>query len=129
MSSGHADILDKIIFILLPDSNVIPSSNTVTLYDCQELASGCSSCIAAGMRSHFACGWCESSCEVRQECSNSFVIKGDNCPAPVINSFNPISGKNTVSIIIIKCTSCRYHIDGRYFYASVRMRKRGIRLR
>ncbi len=50
------------------------------------------------MGSEFACGWCESSCEVTQECSNSFVTEGDNCPAPVINSFDPMSGKNRVRV-------------------------------
>ncbi len=69
---------------------------TVTLYDCYNLASGCSECIAARIGSEFACGWCGGSCVVRQECSNSFVIKGDNCPAPVINSFTPISGKSNM---------------------------------
>ena len=64
----------------------------VTLYDCRILASGCSECIATRMGSEFACGWCGGSCEVMQECStaDSFVIEGDNCPAPVINSFTPM---------------------------------------
>ncbi len=40
------------------------------------------------------------SCEVMQECSTDrFVIEGDNSPAPVINSFTPMSGKNAVSIL------------------------------
>ncbi len=30
-----------------------------------------------------------------QECSTDrFVIEGDSCPAPIINSFTPMSGKN-----------------------------------
>ncbi|XP_064398663.1 hepatocyte growth factor receptor-like [Halichondria panicea] len=67
-------------------------SLSVTLYDCRDLASGYSECIAVRMGSEFACGWCEGSCEVRQECSNTFITEGINLPAPVINSFTPILG-------------------------------------
>ena len=69
-------------------------THTVTLYDCRNLASGCLECIAAGIGLQFTCGWCGGSCEVMQECSNSFITEGDNCPAPVINSFTPMSGKH-----------------------------------
>ncbi|XP_064398635.1 plexin-B1-like isoform X2 [Halichondria panicea] len=65
---------------------------SVTLYDCRDLASECSECIAVRMGSEFACGWCGGSCEVMQECSNTFITEGDSCPAPVINSFTPMSG-------------------------------------
>ncbi|XP_064398639.1 plexin-A2-like [Halichondria panicea] len=64
---------------------------SVTLYDCRDLASGYLECIAVRMRSEFACGWCGGFCEVRQECSNAFITDGNN-PAPVINSFTPMSG-------------------------------------
>ncbi len=54
------------------------------------------------MGSKFACGWCEGTCEVMQECSNIFVdTEGENSPAPVIDSFTPMSGKTTVSKIIM----------------------------
>ncbi|XP_064398654.1 hepatocyte growth factor receptor-like isoform X2 [Halichondria panicea] len=65
---------------------------SVTLYDCRDLASGYLECIAVRMGSEFACGWCGGSCEVMQECSNTFITEGDNPPAPVINSFTPMSG-------------------------------------
>ena len=84
---------------LYTTSGCTPPTHTVTLYDCRDLASGCSECIAARMRSEFACGWCGSSCEVMQECSTDiFVTEGNNCPAPVINSFTPMSGKNYISV-------------------------------
>ncbi|XP_064398989.1 plexin-A4-like [Halichondria panicea] len=67
-------------------------SLSVTLYDCRDLASGYTECIAVRMFSEFACGWCGVSCEVRQECSNTFITEGNNPPAPVINSFTPILG-------------------------------------
>ncbi len=87
----------------LPDSldNLLvhpTPTHTVTLYDCRDMASGYSECIAVRMGSEFACGWCGGSCEVMQECSNTFVTEGINPPPPVINSFTPMSGKNAVSV-------------------------------
>ncbi len=72
-------------------------THTVTLYGCNDLFSGYSECLASRTGSKFECGWCEGSCEVMQECSNSFDIEGENYPDPVITSFTPMSGKNTVS--------------------------------
>ncbi|XP_064383417.1 uncharacterized protein LOC135332039 isoform X3 [Halichondria panicea] len=74
-------------------NNTLSNTTAVTLYDCRNLASGCSECIAARIGSEFVCGWCGGSCEVIQECStDSFFIEGDKCPAPVINSFTPMYG-------------------------------------
>ncbi len=71
----------------------------MTLYDCRDMASEYSECVAVRMGSEFACGWCGGSCEVMQECSNTFITEGNTPPPPVINSFTPMSGKNAVSII------------------------------
>ncbi len=39
------------------------------------------------------CGWCGDSCEIAEECSNTFITEGENCPAPVIISISPLSGE------------------------------------
>ncbi len=82
--------LDNIITVSV---TCLPPHTVLTLYDCREIASGCSECLASRIGSEFTCGWCEDSCEVMQECSNSFITEGGSCPAPVINSFTPMSGK------------------------------------
>ena len=39
------------------------------------------------------CGWCSNSeCTVSEECSTTFTITTDACPAPVINSIQPNRG-------------------------------------
>ncbi len=72
-------------------------THTVTLFDCRGLGSGCGECLASSIGSEFTCGWCktEGSCEVLQECTmnDDFVTEGRNCPAPFINSIDPVSGK------------------------------------
>ena len=70
-------------------------THTVTLYDCRDLGSGCSECLASTLGSEFMCGWCviRESCEVLQECTNdAWVTEGRNCPTPFINSISPESG-------------------------------------
>ncbi|XP_064387556.1 uncharacterized protein LOC135335860 isoform X4 [Halichondria panicea] len=85
-----------VVMVIWPGNDVNSSTvplTEVTLYDCRNLASRCSECIAVGIGLEFPCGWCGGSCEVMQECSNtSFITEGNNCPAPVINSFTPMSG-------------------------------------
>ncbi|XP_064388277.1 hepatocyte growth factor receptor-like isoform X2 [Halichondria panicea] len=95
---GSSLAVVMVVMVIWPVNNVnntlsstVPLTE-VTLYDCRNLASGCLECIAAGIGLEFPCGWCGGSCEVMQECSNSFITEGDNCPAPVINSFTPMSG-------------------------------------
>ena len=68
---------------------------SVTLYDCQDLATGCSSCVGSNLGTRFMCGWCVTSggsCEVQAECSNPLITIGDNCPVPVITSISPTTG-------------------------------------
>lgn len=72
--------------------------HAVTLYDCHALASGCSDCVAT-RGSGFACGWCRDSCEVTDECSTTFAIEGENCPAPVITSITPFSGEGRIFVV------------------------------
>ena len=66
----------------------------VILYNCAELADGCSSCLGSG----FECGWCDrpsgmtDSCTYTEECETTPVNVGSNCPAPMITDFNPKSG-------------------------------------
>ena len=62
------------------------------LYNCRELESTCSSCLGRN-RLGFDCGWCSNSeCTVSEECSATFSITTDACPAPVINSIQPNRG-------------------------------------
>ena len=67
----------------------------MTLYDCRVLATDCSSCIASRGTPGFECGWCDhpsSNCSISEECSNPFIVIGEQCPAPVITGFSPSSG-------------------------------------
>ena len=67
----------------------------MTLYDCQVLATDCSSCIASRSTPGFECGWCDHAiCSISEECrqSNPFIIIGELCPDPVITGFSPSSG-------------------------------------
>ena len=62
------------------------------LYNCRELENTCSSCLGRN-RLGFDCGWCSNSeCTVSEECSATFSITTDACPAPVINSIQPNRG-------------------------------------
>ena len=62
------------------------------LYNCRELENTCSSCLGRN-RLGFGCGWCSNSeCTVSEECSATFSITTDACPAPVINSIQPNRG-------------------------------------
>ena len=66
--------------------------HTVTLFNCDELADGCSSCLGSG----FDCGWCggatESCIYTRSSCDTTLITMGNECPAPMITDFNPKSG-------------------------------------
>ena len=62
------------------------------LYNCRELENTCSSCLGRKLLG-FDCGWCSNSeCTVSEECSTTFSITTDACPAPVINSIQPNRG-------------------------------------
>ena len=55
-----------------------------------------------------------------QECSNSFVIEGNNCPAPVINSFTPMSGNNYAHAhLCYLATICKSKISTAMIYQSL----------
>ena len=62
------------------------------LYNCRELENTCSPCLGRNCLG-FDCGWCSNSeCTVSEECSATFSITTDACPAPVINSIQPNRG-------------------------------------
>ena len=64
----------------------------VTLYDCNMLASDCSSCVSV---SDFQCGWCDgppSLCSVDEECTPALRLQGSQCPQHTISGFSPASG-------------------------------------
>lgn len=69
---------------------------TVVLYDCSQLGSGCSSCLAANVGTGFDCGWCtrssaEDSCSVMENCFDIFFSRFSrhaiHCPLPVIRYY------------------------------------------
>ncbi len=68
----------------------------VVLYDCNVVASDCSSCVGTRDASNFQCGWCESSssCSINELCPGStpVVTMGGQCPGPGITSVSPSSG-------------------------------------
>ncbi|XP_064399093.1 plexin-A1-like isoform X2 [Halichondria panicea] len=96
--TGSSSVVAMVIWfgngVTRPLSNIMTQTN-VTLFDCRGLGSECADCLASSIGSEFTCGWCktEGSCEVLQECTmNDFVTEGRNCPAPSINSIDPVSG-------------------------------------
>ena len=72
---------------------------TVLLYNCLEVATGCSSCISMSMLSGFECGWCDrpsgmtDTCSFTEDCQSlDFATTGSQCPMPIITDFNPKFG-------------------------------------
>ena len=68
----------------------------VTLYQCSDLATGCSSCLAQRVGTDFQCGWCEDSLtciDASDSCSSSsFFTVSESCPLPNITAISPTSG-------------------------------------
>ena len=66
----------------------------VVLYQCSDLAMGCSSCLAQRrIGTDFQCGWCGDTCvDVSAICSTNFITVFSSCPAPMITAISPDSG-------------------------------------
>ena len=71
--------------------------DVVSLYDCNKMASDCSSCLES--LTEYNCGWCPnevSKCSISNECtlqsSSSLITVGQQCPPPSILGFTPTSG-------------------------------------
>ena len=71
----------------------------VLLYNCLEVATGCSSCIGRSMANGFECGWCDRSsgmtdiCSFIEDCSSqNLATTGSQCPMPTITDFDPKFG-------------------------------------
>ena len=68
----------------------------MVLYNCFQLAEGCTQCIVVHDMNEFACGWCSDvdACLVEEQCSvaNMFDTTSSVCPSPMISSFSPTSG-------------------------------------
>ena len=70
------------------------------LYNCLEVATGCSSCIGMSLTSGFECGWCDRPsgmtdiCSFAGDCSSSqdLATSGSQCPIPTITDFDPKFG-------------------------------------
>ena len=68
----------------------VVSPPAAVLYQCSDIAMGCSSCLAQTIGTDFQCGWCDYSCvDVSATCS---VTTFNNCPAPMITGISPDSG-------------------------------------
>ena len=68
-------------------------SPAVVLYNCSDLAMGCSSCLAQRIRTDFQCGWCDNRCvDVSAICSTNFTTVSSGCPAPMITVISPDNG-------------------------------------
>ena len=70
--------------------------NTVLLYNCREVATGCSSCIGRSISTGFECGWCgiTDTCSFTGDCSppQNLATSGSQCPLPTIDNFDPKFG-------------------------------------
>ena len=72
----------------------------VLLYNCLEVATGCSSCIGMSLTSGFECGWCDrpsgmtDTCSFTGDCSPSQNLAASalQCPMPRIMNFTPKFG-------------------------------------
>jgi plexin A len=71
----------------------------VLLYNCLEVATGCSSCIGTSIASGFECGWCDrpsgmtDTCSFTGDCpSKILTATGSQCPMPTIIDFTPKFG-------------------------------------
>ena len=75
----------------------------VELFNCAELADGCSSCLS----SLFDCGWCDraagmtDSCTFSGQCDATPVSMATGCPDPMVTDFNPMSGPSQGGTTII----------------------------
>ena len=68
-------------------------SRAVVLYQCSDLAMGCSSCLALRIRTNFQCGWHGDTCvDVSTTFSTNFITESGECPAPTITAISPDSG-------------------------------------
>ena len=68
-------------------------SPAVVLYQCSDLAMGCSSCLAQRIRTDFQCGWRGNTCvDVSATFSTNFITESGKCPAPMITAISPDSG-------------------------------------
>ena len=66
--------------------------HSAVLYQCSDLAMGCSSCLGQRIGTDFQCGWCGNTCvDVSTSCSNFINVSG-GCPAPMISAISPDSG-------------------------------------
>ena len=65
----------------------------VVLYQCSNLAMGCSSCLTQRIGTDFQCRWCGDTCvDVSVSCSTNFTTVSSSCPAPIITEISPDSG-------------------------------------
>ena len=71
----------------------------VLLYNCVEVAIGCSSCIGMSLASGFECGWCDrpsgmtDTCSFTEDCApQNLATTGSQCPMPTIDNFDPKIG-------------------------------------
>lgn len=86
------------------------STASVVLYDCNQVAMGCSSCISTIYRLNFQCGWCarpNSRCSINEECTSSqsdLITMGIECPDPIITEINPNSGSPIGNNTIVSIT-------------------------
>ena len=73
--------------------DIIITYYIVILYQCSDLALGCSSCLAQRIGTDFQCGWCGDTCvDVSVSCSTNFTTVSSGCPAPMITAISPDSG-------------------------------------
>ena len=89
------------IILSLPINFRMSNVYVVLLYNCLEVAGGCSSCIGRSMLSGFECGWCDrpsgmtDTCSFTGDCPSqkfNLVTTGSQCPIPIITDFTPKSG-------------------------------------
>ena len=77
-------------------------SPAVVLYQCSDLAMGCSSCLAQRIRTDFQCGWRGNTCvDVSATFSTNLITESGKCPEPTITispDSGPTEGRTTLTI-------------------------------
>jgi hypothetical protein len=90
----------ELLWVRIADNDTTTlHSVKVTLYDCTQLGTDCSSCLSANLETGFECSWCdrlqvEDECTVLDHCKTQSTVTShiSTCPLPIVTNISPRSG-------------------------------------